>query len=57
MHGHLIPVEIRIECGAHQRMNPDRLAFHQHRLKRLNTQAVQRRRPVQQHTVILNDLF
>ena len=38
-------------------MNTNGLAFHEHRLERLNTQAVQRRRAVEQHRVILDDAF
>src|SRR5216110_2200801 len=38
-------------------MDPDRLAFHQHRLERLDAQAVQRGRAVQEHRVVLDDLF
>jgi len=43
VHGHLVAVEIGIECRAHQRMQLDRLAFDQHRLERLDAQAMQRR--------------
>ena len=57
VHGHLIAVEVCIECGADQRVNLDGLAFDQHRLKRLDTEAMERRRAVQQHGVILDDLF
>src|SRR5882762_6266277 len=57
VHGHLIAVEVRVERRAHERMDPDRLAFHQHRLERLDAQAVQRRRAVQEHRVILDDFF
>ena len=41
MHGHLIPVEVRIKGRAHHRMDPNGLPFHQNRLKGLNTQTVQ----------------
>ena len=54
---HLVAVEVGVECRADQRVNLDRLAFHQHRLKRLNAEAVKRRSAVQQHRVILNDFF
>ncbi len=57
MHGHLVAVEVRVECGANQRVNTDRFAFHQHRLERLNAQAVQRRCTVEKHRVIPNDVF
>src|SRR5437773_1864579 len=57
VHGHLIAVEVRVERRAHQRMDPDRLAFHQHRLERLDAQAVQGGRAVQEHRVVLDDFF
>ena len=57
MHGHLVAVEVGVERGADERVNADRLALHQHRLERLNSEAVQRRRPVQEHRVVLNDLL
>ena len=43
VHGHLVAVEVRVEGGADQRMQLDRLAFDQHRLERLDAQAMQRR--------------
>src|SRR2546425_6396300 len=38
-------------------MDPDRLAFHQHRLERLDAEAVQRGGAVQEHRMVLDDLF
>src|SRR5688572_31904069 len=38
-------------------MDTNGLAFHQHRLERLDAQTMQRRRAVQQHGVIANDLL
>ncbi len=57
VHGHLVTVEVGVERGAHQRMQLDRLAFDQHRLERLNAEPMQRRRPVQHHRVLADDLF
>src|SRR5690348_6795014 len=57
VHRHLVAVEIGVKCRAHQRVDLDGLAFHQHRLKRLNTQAVQGGSAVEQHGVVLNHLF
>ena len=57
MHGHLITVEVRVERGADERVNANGLAFHQHRLERLDAQAVERRRAVEQHRVVADDLF
>ena len=57
VHGHLVTVEVGVERGADQRVNLDRLAFHQHRLESLNAQTVQRGSAVQQHGMVLNHLF
>ena len=57
MHRHLVAVEIRVEGGADQRVKLNRLAFNQYRFKRVNAQAVQSRRAVQQHRVFANHLF
>ena len=43
--------------GAHQRVDLDGLALDQHRLEGLDAQAVQRGRPVEEHRVLLDDLF
>jgi hypothetical protein len=53
---HLVAVEVGVEGGADQRMKLDRLAFDQDRLERLDAQAVQRRRAVQQHRMLADDL-
>ena len=47
VYGHLVTVEVGIEGGADQGMKLDRLAFDEHRLEGLDTQPVQRRRPVE----------
>jgi hypothetical protein len=57
VHGHLVAVEVRVEGGADQRVQLDRLALDQHRLERLDAQAVQRRRAVEQHRVLADHLF
>ena len=57
MHGHLVAVEIGVECRAHQRVQLDRLAFHQHRLEGLDSQPVQGGRPVQEDRVLADDLL
>ena len=54
---HLVAVEVRVERGAHEGMELYRLAFDQNRLERLDAEPVQRRRAVQQHRVLANDLF
>src|SRR6266849_741064 len=48
---HLITVEVRVECGANQRVKLDRFALDQHRFKGLHSQPVQGRRAVEDHRV------
>ena len=57
VHGHLVAVEVGVERRADQRVQLDRLALDQHRLERLDAEAVQRRRAVQENRVLLDDLF
>ncbi len=56
VHGHLVAVEVGVERGADQRMKLDRLAFDQNRLERLNAEAMQRRRAVEQHRMLADHL-
>jgi len=55
--GHLVAVEVGVERRANQRVQLDGLAFDQHRLERLDAQAVQRRRAVQHDRVFADHLF
>ena len=57
MHGHLVTVEVGVERRADERVNTNGLALDEHRLERLDAQSVKRRRAVEQHRVIANDLF
>ena len=57
MHGHLVAVEVGVEGVAHQRVDLDRLALDEQRLERLDAQAVERRRAVEQHRVLVDDLL
>src|SRR5579862_4297332 len=57
VHGHLVAVEVGIEGGADQRMQLDRLALDQHRLERLDAEAMQRRRAIEQHRMLADHLF
>src|SRR5690606_15495147 len=50
----LVTVEVRVEGGAHQGVQLDGLAFNQHRLERLDTQAVEGGRPVEHYRVFAN---
>ena len=57
VHRHLVAVEVGVERRADQRVQLDGLALDEHRLERLDAEAVQRRRAVQQHRVLADDLF
>ena len=57
MHGHLVAVEVGVEGGAGKGMELDGPALHQHRLEGLDAQAVQGRRTVQEHGVILDHVL
>ena len=57
VHGHLVAVEVRVERRADHRVEADRLALDEHRLERLDRQAVQRRRAVEEHGLVLRDLL
>ncbi len=57
VHCHLVAIEVGVERGAGERRQVDGLALHQNRLERLDAQTVQRRRTVQQHRVLGDDLF
>ena len=54
--GHLVAVEVGVERRADQRVELDRLALDQHRLERLDAEAVERRRAVQQHRMLADHL-
>ena len=57
MDRHLVAVEVRVERGADERMEPDGLAFDEHRIKGLNAEPVQRGGAVQEHRMLLDHLF
>ena len=57
MDSHLVAVEVRVERRAAQRVELNRSAFHEHRLKRLDTQSVQGRCTVQHNGVVFDDNF
>ncbi len=57
MHSHLVTIEVGVERRTHHRVQTNRLAFHEHRFKRLNRQTVQRRRTVQEDGFILRHFF
>ena len=57
VHGHLVAVEVGVERRADERVDLDGLALDQLRLERLDAEAVQRGRAVQQHRVLRDDLL
>ena len=57
VHRHLVPIEVRVERRAHERVDLDGLALHEHGLERLDPEPVQRGCPVQQDRVLADDLF
>src|ERR1051326_2742079 len=57
VNGHLVAVEVGVEGGADERVNLDRFAFDEHRLERLDAQAVQRRCAVEKHGMLFDDLI
>ena len=57
VHGHLVAVEVRVERGADERMDANGLAFDEHRLERLNAEAVQRGSAVQQHGMLADHVL
>ena len=57
MDGHLIAVKVRVIRDAYQRMELNRLALDQHRLKGLNSQAMQGGRAVQEHRMFADNLI
>ena len=54
---HLVTVKVSVEGGTGERVQVDGTAFNQRDLKGLNTQAVQRRRTVEQHRALFADIF
>ncbi len=54
---HLVPVEIRVESGTYQGVQPDGLPFDQSRLECLYPQTVQGGCPVQQHRMPLEHIL
>ena len=57
MHGHLVAVEVGVERRADERVELDGLALDEHRLERLDAEAMERRRAVQEHRVLADDLL
>ena len=55
MHRHLVAIKVRVERRTDERMQTDGAALDQHRLERLDAQAVQRRRAVEHDRVTLDD--
>ncbi len=54
---HLVAVEVRVERVADERVHLDRLALDEHRLEGLDAEPVERRRAVEQHRMLGDDLL
>ena len=54
--GHLVAVEVGIVARADERMQLDGAAFPKNRLKGLNAETMERRRTVQKHGMVFNDI-
>ena len=57
MHRHLVAIEISVIRGTNERVQLDCFALDQHRLEGLDAEAMQGRRPIQQHRVLANHLL
>ncbi len=57
VHGHLVTVEVGVERRADERVNTNGLPLDEHRLERLDAQAVECRRAVEEDRMVLDDLF
>ena len=57
MDGHLVTVEVGVERRANERVKLDGLALDEDRLERLDAEAVERRRAVEENRVLADDLF
>ncbi len=55
--GHLVAVEVGVEALAHERMQLDRVALHEHRLEGLDAHPVERRSAVEHDGMVLDDLL
>ena len=53
----LVAVEVGVEGRTYQRMQLNRLALDQHRLKGLDAETVQRRRPVEQDRMLADHMI
>ena len=54
MNRHLVAVEVRVECGANERVDADRFPFDEHRLEGLNAETVQRGSAIEQNGMLAN---
>src|SRR4051794_28545719 len=57
MNGHLVTVEVRVECGTNERVNLDRLTFNKYRLKSLDSQTVKRRSTVKKNRMLADHVL
>ena len=57
VHGHLVPVKVRVVRVTDERVQLNRLPFHQDRFEGQNPEAVQRGCAVEKHGMLLNHFF
>ena len=57
MHSHLVAIEVGVERRTDERVKLDCRTLDQHRLERLDRQAVEGRCAVEKHQVVLDNLF
>ena len=57
MDGHLVAIEVGVECVADERVHLDRLALDELRLERLDAETMQRRRAIQENGMLRDDLL
>ena len=57
MDGHLVAIEVGVVRRAGERMELERAALGEHRLERLDAEAMERRGTVQEHRMLLDDVL
>ena len=57
VHGHLIPIEVGVECRTYKGVNLNRRSVYKDWLKRLNTQPMKRRCTIENNRMILDYFF
>ena len=55
--GHLVAVKVGVESGADERVHLDCISFNKNRFESLDAEAVQGRRAVEEHVLVLDHFF